>query len=166
MMHSYLQRAHDALRTCAGTLTLEELRAQPPGKWSIAEILEHLARAFSGTTAGARRTIATGTLSPSPAELRHRMRTFVVVGCGYLPTGRAAPKNVIPVGIDPAIALPTALDNLEKMDAALSEAAARFGERAKLMDHPIIGPLSTRQWRKFHWVHTRHHARQIAARMR
>lgn len=165
-MHSYLQRAHDALRTCAGTLTLDQLRAQPPGKWTIAEILEHLARAFSGTTAGAQRTMTTGVVSASPAGPRHRVRAFVVVTCAYLPTGRAAPKSVIPVGIDPAIALATALDNLEKMDAALSEAAARFGERAKLMDHPIIGPLSTRQWRKFHWVHTRHHARQIAARAR
>jgi hypothetical protein len=50
------------------------------------------------------------------------------------------------------------------MDLALDGAAARFGARVKLMNHPIIGPLSVRQWRRFHWVHTRHHVRQIIAR--
>jgi hypothetical protein len=87
-----------------------------------------------------------------------------VVECGYLPTGIQAPKMVVPVGIDPATAVPVALSSLRQMDLALDEAAERFGPRVGLMNHPIIGPLSVRQWRRFHWVHTRHHLRQIAAR--
>lgn len=170
-MDRHLQRAHNALRRCAGGLTLEQLTARPPGKWTIAEIIEHLALAFSGTAVGARRVTSAGgtTLqrrspqAPRPDLLRS-LRAFVVVECGYLPAGRDAPKTVIPVGIDPATALSIATDNLRDMDAALEAAEARFGARVKLMDHPIIGPLSTRQWRRFHWVHTRHHVRQIVAR--
>jgi hypothetical protein len=33
------------------------------------------------------------------------------------------------------------------------------------MDHLILGPLTAGQWRKFHWVHGQHHARQIRERL-
>ena len=31
-----------------------------------------------------------------------------------------------------------------------------------MLDHPILGALTVDQWLKFHVVHTRHHAKQIA----
>ena len=163
-MHRHLGRAHDALQQSAGGLTLEQLSARPSSKWTIAEILEHLSRAFSMTTVGARRTLSAGKPTARPASLGKRVRAFVVVECGYLPTGVEAPTMVRPVGIDPATALSVVSENLQQMDAALNEAAVRFGTRVKLMDHPIIGALNVRQWRKFHWIHTRHHVRQIRAR--
>lgn len=165
-MDPHLQRAQDALQQCTARLTLEQLIARPPGKWTIAEILEHLSRAYSHTTAGTQRVLTRGGSSSRPATLHSRFRAFVVVECGYMPTGIDAPKMVVPVGIDPATARSVAMDNLRQMDLALEEAAARFGVRVKLMNHPIIGPLGVRQWRRFHWVHTRHHARQIIARTR
>ncbi len=164
-MDRHLQRAHDALQQAAGTLTLDQLSARPPGKWTIAEILEHLSKTFYYTTAGAEKTLAAGTPTARPASLRKRARQFIVIDCGYLPTGIEAPKLVVPVGIDPATALPEATDNLRQMDAALDKAAARFGANVKLMNHPIVGALSVRQWRKLHWVHTRHHLRQIRKRI-
>ncbi|MGZ4836286.1 MAG: DUF1569 domain-containing protein [Terriglobales bacterium] len=33
------------------------------------------------------------------------------------------------------------------------------------MDHPFLGPLTADEWRKFHWVHGRHHTRQIRERI-
>jgi hypothetical protein len=33
-----------------------------------------------------------------------------------------------------------------------------------MLDHPILGPLTVDQWRKFHVVHTEHHVRQISQR--
>lgn len=164
-MDPFLQRSYHALQNGAGHLTLEQLTARPPGKWSIAEILEHLSRAYSHTTAGVQRALTQGKSLSRPAGFASKFRAFVVIECGYLPTGIASPKMVVPVGIDPATALSVAADNLRQMDQALDEAAARFGRRASLMNHPIIGPLSVRQWRRFHWVHTRHHVRQIAARL-
>jgi hypothetical protein len=47
------------------------------------------------------------------------------------------------------------------MDALLAQCAARFGARSKVLDHPILGPFSIAQWRKFHLVHGRHHVKQI-----
>ena len=161
-----LQRAHDALQQSAGRLTIDQLTVRPgPGSWTIAQILEHLSRAFSGTAEGARRVLANGHPTARALDVRARLRIFVVVDCGYLPTGRKAPKVTLPVGADPATVLWETMESLRLMDEALEVAAAAFGDRVKLMDHPILGPLSTRQWRRFHWIHTRHHVRQIVARV-
>ncbi|HEY3972851.1 MAG TPA: DUF1569 domain-containing protein [Candidatus Sulfotelmatobacter sp.] len=35
------------------------------------------------------------------------------------------------------------------------------GRSRKLLDHPILGPLTGNQWRKFHLVHGLHHVKQI-----
>lgn len=164
-MHRDLQQAYDALEQSAGGIGLDQLIARPHGKWTIAEILEHLGLAFAITVAGAERVLSSGRPAARHTDLASRLRAFVVVECGYLPTGRPSPKMVMPVGIDAATALPVALRNLRQMDAALTEAAKRFGESLKLMDHPVVGALSVRQWRRFHWVHTRHHVRQIRTRV-
>ena len=71
-----------------------------------------------------------------------------------------------PRGVDAATVLDSALTALAAMDVALDEAELRFGPRVRLMDHPVLGPLTIDQWRTFHWVHTRHHARQIRERAR
>jgi len=28
----------------------------------------------------------------------------------------------------------------------------------------VLGPLTASQWRKFHWIHGRHHVKQISER--
>jgi hypothetical protein len=164
-VHAYLQRAHDALQDASARLTLEQLTVRPQGKWTIAEILEHLSRAFSFSAAGARRAMSAHAASSRRPTPRQRFRAFVVIGCGYLPTGVESPKMVLPVGIDPATALPVVMETLQDMNAALDAAALQFGTHVKLMDHPILGPLSIDEWRRFHWIHTRHHVRQIRARV-
>jgi len=49
------------------------------------------------------------------------------------------------------------------MDELLTQCENRYGRVTCLMDHPVLGPLTAQQWRKFHWVHGRHHVRQIRA---
>jgi hypothetical protein len=46
------------------------------------------------------------------------------------------------------------------MDAIVAQCEARFG-CGKVLDHPILGPLTAAQWRKFHLIHGRHHVKQI-----
>ena len=55
-------------------------------------------------------------------------------------------------------------DALVAMDATLSDAERRFGKKTRILDHPILGPLTAEEWRRFHRVHADHHFRQIAAR--
>jgi hypothetical protein len=47
------------------------------------------------------------------------------------------------------------------MDALIEECAERFGRGSKLLDHPILGPLTAAQWREFHLIHGLHHRKQI-----
>lgn len=47
------------------------------------------------------------------------------------------------------------------LDDVMSRCAGKFGGRTKLLDHPVLGPLSVSQWRKFHLVHGLHHVKQL-----
>jgi hypothetical protein len=47
------------------------------------------------------------------------------------------------------------------MDALIAQCEERYGKRTRMLDHPVLGPLTAAQWRKFHWVHGKHHVKQI-----
>ena len=166
-MHPVLERIERGLRGAAGHLTEAQLASGPPGKWTTAQIVEHLGRAFSGTAVGARRAIAAGRPLATRRSLRSRAAVLLVVEAGYLPPGRRSPKVAEPIGADPvSVVLERTLTHLQAMDDALAHAERRFGASVQLLDHPVLGPLTARQWRRFHWVHTRHHLKQIAERSR
>jgi hypothetical protein len=50
---------------------------------------------------------------------------------------------------------------IAEMDGNIARCEEKFGSRLKLLDHPILGPLTGAQWRKFHLVHGLHHVKQI-----
>jgi hypothetical protein len=52
-------------------------------------------------------------------------------------------------------------EKLVAMDAIIAECETRFGRSVRLLDHPILGPLTATQWRKFHLVHGMHHQKQL-----
>lgn len=145
-------------------MTSDQLLRHPEGKWSASEILEHLARAFANTTKGLRRCLDAGRSSASVPTLKHRIAATMVVRLGYLPTGGRAPERTRPKGIPPAEAMQSVRENLIMMDEVLARCAQQFGRHGAILDHPILGPLTLAQWQKFHWVHTRHHMKQIAKR--
>jgi hypothetical protein len=47
------------------------------------------------------------------------------------------------------------------MDSIIARCEEQLGSRCKLLDHPILGPLTASQWRKFHLVHGLHHVKQL-----
>jgi hypothetical protein len=50
---------------------------------------------------------------------------------------------------------------IAEMDDQIARCEQNFGSRRKLLDHPVLGPLTGAQWRKFHLVHGLHHVKQI-----
>jgi hypothetical protein len=52
------------------------------------------------------------------------------------------------------------------MDASLTNAEKRFGSVAKIFDHPVFGPMNTRDWRRFHRTHATYYLKEIAKRLR
>jgi DinB superfamily len=161
-MDFYLQRLQDAIVGATEGMTPEALGRRPqPDKWSAAEILEHLYLTYTGTIRGFENCLAAGKPLARPPNWKDRAKTGLVVGLGYLPAGRKSPKYAEPRGIACDRVLAEFVDKIVAMDDVIGRAEEKFGGRVPLIDHPIIGPLRAAQWRKFHWVHGRHHLKQL-----
>jgi hypothetical protein len=161
-MDVWLSRLSDEMESALEGIGSEPLEWAPAGKWNVAKILEHLSMAFSGTARTLEEALAKSAAKVRRPTARERIAIFVVTTVGYFPLGRKAPKFVVPTGKDGETALRQFRENLRRMDAALTSAERRWGKEL-IAVHPIIGPMTTHQWRRFHFVHTRHHAKQVRA---
>jgi len=160
-MDPQLELALQAIDAATRGMSGEQLAAHPEGKWSAAEILEHLSIAFGSTARSLDKALASGKPKISPPTLYQRGAALLVANIGYFPPGRQAPEFTRPKGMEGETALRTIRENLVAMDAAITRCEERFGRGRKIATHPVLGPLSVPQWRKFHLVHTRHHMKQI-----
>ena len=143
----------------------DALQRAPQDKWNSLQLLEHLMLSYTATTKGLLRTIESGKPEPSNRNLQHRIRSLYVLGLGRFPNGVESPKHIVPRGNMGDEPLRRFNDALVAMDATLCDAEKRFGPGTRLLNHPILGPLTAQQWRRFHHVHGRHHLRQIVARV-
>jgi hypothetical protein len=164
-MDSYLEGLQRELEEATGGAAADGLAQAPAGKWSAAQILEHLLLTYQNTNRGLAKCLAQGAPLATRGTLKHRLAALLVVNLGYLPGGRKAPERVTPRGMLPEEVRQAIAPELQKMDSGLDACERRFGARTKIMDHLFLGPLTANEWRKFHWVHGRHHARQIRERM-
>lgn len=140
------------------------LRA-PAEKWNSLQIIEHLFLSYTATTKGLLRTMDEGQPERRKPDVRQRLRSLYVLKVGRFPAGVESPKQTTPraaLGDEP---LRRFNDALVAMDATLADAEKRFGARTRVLDHPVLGPLTAQQWRRFHQVHGRHHLKQIAVRV-
>jgi len=140
----------------------ERLRWHPEGKWCTAEILEHLYLTYKGTTKGLEHCLGVGNPDARNPTLRERVGAIAVCSFGYLPEGRQSPERARPKGLPYEQVLSLIGPQLEAMEKGLGECEQRFGKNTRFMEHPVLGPLSAVQWRRFHCVHGRHHLKQIA----
>jgi len=165
-MKSHLERLRRELEAVTGNLTKTTMGQAPAGKWNSAQILEHLYLTYKNTNKGIAKRLETGAPKATTPTMKHRLGTMMVVGLGRLPGGWKAPERAVPQGMPTEDVLSVIFAEIEQMDSGLQECERRFGAKTKFMDHPFLGPLTANQWRKFHWVHGRHHARQIRERAR
>jgi hypothetical protein len=160
-MDSHLNRLKRAMDSAVEGMSVEQLKWHPPEKWCAAEVLEHLYLSYTGTIKGFERVIQQGKPLTTRASLKQRWRTVVVVGFGHLPTGRKAPGPTVPRGLPVEMVRDELGTKIAAMDTLIGECEARFGRGVRLLDHPILGPLTATQWRKFHLVHGLHHEKQL-----
>ncbi len=165
-MESYLKLLPLELEEATTGATDEDFQKSPPGKWNSAQILEHLYLSYASTNKRIAQCLKGGKPLATGATLKHRVRNLLVIGLGYMPKGVNAPQVVVPLGLQLDGVQQKIFSEIEKMAAGLDECERRFGARTRIMDHPILGPLTANQWRKLHWVHGRHHARQIRERIK
>ena len=164
-MNSYLELLRLELEDAAGGAEVVDLAKAPAEKWNAGQILEHLFLTYKHTNRGLEKCLEQGAPLATQATLKDRLATLLVVNLGYLPRGRKAPERAVPRGMAPEEARQAIMPELLRMGSGLDECERRFGVGTKILDHPILGPLTAEEWRKFHWIHGRHHARQIRERM-
>ena len=160
-MGSRLQQLKEALGSAVEGMSSERLRWHPEGKWCAAEVLEHLYLTYTGTIKGFEKVMTNGKPLAARASMKNRVQTFVVVGLGHMPEGRKSPSNAVPKGLSVEKVRSEVGEKIVAMDAIIAQCESRFGRRVRLLDHPVLGPLTATQWRKFHLVHGWHHQKQL-----
>ncbi|MGH9501074.1 MAG: DUF1569 domain-containing protein [Terriglobales bacterium] len=160
-MDSYLQRLQNAITSATHGMDVAALTRHPEGKWSTTQILEHLCLTYTGSSKGFERCLQEGRPLARTPTLKERVAVFVVTGLGYFPEGRTAPERTVPRGMAAEDIVRTISDQLAAMDKLITQCETRFGRSTQILDHPVLGPLTARQWRKFHLAHGHHHAKQI-----
>jgi hypothetical protein len=160
-MDSRLEKLKENLESVMDGMSSEQWSWHLPGKWCAAEVLEHLYLTYTGTITGFERVLRKGKPLATRASMAQRVLTFVVVGLGHMPAGRKAPPIVQPKGLPVEQVQKEIGEKIAAMDAIIAQCEARFGRHVKLVDHPILGPLTATQFRKLHLVHGRHHQKQL-----
>jgi Protein of unknown function (DUF1569) len=160
-MDSRLERLQRAVESAVEGMSSEQMSRCPPEKWCAAEVLEHLYLTYTGTIKGFERVLEAGKPLANRATMKDRLRTFVVTGLGYMPEGRKAPPVALPRGLPRDKVREEVGAKIGAMDAVIAQCETRFGSGIRLLDHPILGPLTAAQWRSFHLVHGLHHVKQL-----
>lgn len=164
-MHAWLNRLWKEIEaTTTGLRDLDWGRG-PKERWNSAQIMEHLARSYGTTAKMLELSTGAGVPEMRGASTAELLKKLLVVKLGVFPPGAKAPAMVMPKGDPGPVALERAFTNLKRMDAAIAAAEDRWGSVKPIAMHPILGPLNSREWRKFHYVHGHHHLRQIRARV-
>ena len=158
---SKLSDLRDQLAKAIDGMTAEDLARHPEGKWSSAEILDHLNQTYRGTVKNCEHCLATGRSGENVGRNTKRWQRRVVIWLGYIPSGRTSPAHALPRGTPIAQLIIEIFENITRMENLIAACDAQYGRGKSIAEHPILGPLTASEWRKFHWIHGMHHARQI-----
>lgn len=159
-----LRIAREAIDAAAGHLTVDVLRRPAHGRWSIAQILEHLTLAYTANAAWIEKALQSGEVRVRAPRFRQTLARVLVLDLGYFPKV-SAPEMTVPCGSIPEErSLAAIREGLSLLDTTLTRAAERFGADVLVCNHPYLAGLTVRQWRKLHWRHTLHHMKQVRAR--
>ena len=163
-MHPHLERCLAIVLDATKDGGAECAVRHDPNKWSVVEVVEHLTRAYSGTAKGFERCLEKGAPLATSLSFKQTLQQFALLNLGQFPEGRQAPKHILPSGeMDLHAVLNAVRRDLARLDDAATKTKQALGS-GKMLDHPILGALTVDQWLKFHVVHSRHHAKQIARR--
>jgi hypothetical protein len=160
-MDQDLVKLSNALAAATAGMNGEDLSRHPEGKWSAAQVLEHLYLTYTGTLKGMTRCLDGGKPLATKPTLVQRVKAMAVVDFGYFPEGRKSPTLAEPRGMNAEEVKHEVLEKLAAMDEAISKCETKFGKGTLLLDHPVIGPLNARGWRRFHLAHGLHHSKQL-----
>lgn len=161
---SMLDESLAAVQASAASVPLALRGRRPaPERWSVAEVLEHLAlvdRLFTERIGG-RIAAATRGLAAEAAQ-RTPLPPHIAAMMANREKTRNAPEQVIPTGhVDADAALAVLRQAHAGFRAALMDASG-LALSDVTYDHPFFGTLNAYQWAELMAGHERRHAEQIA----
>lgn len=168
IVHPLLDQTRELLAASLAGCSAEQLARHPagdPARWNAQQVIEHLCATWRSTTGGIEDRLQKGRPLRTRPTLAQRCRQLAVCELGFVPKKREAPPAVLPKDA-PAVP-PTGDELIARFSATLArmdEVLNRIEPQAKdapVLTHFLLGPLSVRQWRRFHRVHARHHTAQI-----
>jgi hypothetical protein len=131
-----------------------------PGKWSPAQVTEHVAIAYEVS-----RSIVNGQYSGGapPRVLRPVIRTLFLRP--VLKAGRFTRRGKAPAPFQPSSSPGSVADVTARLNNAAAafqrDIAAAAAAGRTVIDHPFFGRLSLADYSRLQAIHTRHHAQQL-----
>jgi hypothetical protein len=163
-MDAWLERLQREIAAATAGLKDTDWHRAPQGHWNCAQIVEHLGRSYGTTAKMMELALAAGQPPERRApKFKETIARVLIVNLGIFPRGVKAPAMVVPSGNDGPEALAHAMESLKRMDKALADAEERWGS-GSVGAHFRLGPMTAAEWRKFHFVHGRHHIRHLRER--
>ena len=143
----------------------EDWHRTVPGKWSLVQVVQHLGRGVDASAnifeARAEKQGMKRRSTPGQAVARH-----LVLGLGRLTRRREPPSATVPEDRpDPEAALAQFRMGVARFQA-MTETWLEERQLNVFARHPYLGDLNLPEWVRFHFVHGRHHTRQIRALLR
>jgi hypothetical protein len=135
----------------------------PPGKWTAAQIVHHLAISVDGSGRIFEDRRAKPPMRRRPRPLRQRLGQFVYLDIGWIPSGRHAPAATEPAQRPDAGAVERQLRDGVARFLALARELLPTRRDDLFVRHPAFGDLTLSEWLRFHVRHCAHHAVQIRA---
>ena len=137
----------------------------PPGKWTPAQIVEHLALGLEWSATGFEERRARDPMLRRPLTVRQRVTKFLVLGLGWFPMPVKSPKGAVPAPqVDRSAAEAHFRRGVER-NLELARLLLPARRRDLFVKHPWMGDLTLSEWMDFHVRHARHHVRQIRQRI-
>jgi uncharacterized protein DUF1569 len=128
------------------------------GKWSPAQVVEHLALSYEFNSDVLNGTAGRGL----PRFLRPLLRRLVLDST--LKAGRFTRKGKAPSRFQPSSAAGTQAEGIARFAAKAETFEAQIRvERPDTIDHPYFGRIAATDFLKLQAIHTRHHGAQLPA---
>ncbi|MDH3497034.1 MAG: DinB family protein [Gemmatimonadota bacterium] len=146
-------------------LSKDDWHRAPDGRWTIAQIVSHVAQGVDLVAAKLEERAARTDMARRATPRQHLMR-HLVLGVGRIPAGRKTPAATRPPERpDPTLVTAQYRMAVERLAGFVEKWPADQQGRV-YVQHPVLGDLNLPEWVRFFYVHGRHHAHQIAVRLR
>lgn len=143
----------------------DDWQRAPAGKWTPAQIVEHLAIGIDGSADKFTERRDRPPMTRRPRSLIERIANVSILGLGWYPQGFKAPEGTVPAAVVTRAAAEAHFRRgVAKWDTLERDLMPRR-PRDLFLRHPRLGDLTMPEWIRFHLVHARHHARQIRERV-